>query len=66
MHRTHLVGHRADAADPRDDVRGFGEAAAAQEGLEEARRLEDAEPRRTDPAVLDMQVEEPSPSTRAM
>jgi hypothetical protein len=43
VHRAHLVGDRADAADARGDVGGFGEGAAAQESLEEARRLEDVE-----------------------
>jgi hypothetical protein len=28
MHRAHLVGHRADAADAGGDVRGLGEVAA--------------------------------------
>ena len=40
-HRAHLVGDRADAADPRGDVGRLGERAAAQERLEEARRLVD-------------------------
>ena len=43
MHRAHLIGDRADAADARGDVGHFGEGAAAQEGFEETRRLEDAE-----------------------
>ncbi len=64
--RAHLVGDRADAADARRDVGRLAERAAAQERLEEARRLEDPEldvldarrpARRTDIA--------PSPSTRA-
>ena len=38
---AHLVGDRADAADPGGDVRGLVAGAAAQEGLEETRRLED-------------------------
>ena len=47
MHRAHLIGDRADAADARGDVGHLGEGAAAQEGFEEARRLEDAEARRS-------------------
>ncbi len=43
MHGAHLVGDRADAADARHEVRRLGEGAAAQERLEEARRLEDRE-----------------------
>ena len=42
VHGAHLVGDRADAADARGDVGRLGEGAAAQERLEEARRLEDA------------------------
>ena len=44
LHRVdgaHLVRDRADAADPRGDVRRLEEGASAQERLEEARRLED-------------------------
>ncbi len=41
--RAHLVGDRANAADAGGDVRRLGEGAAAQERLEEARRLEDGE-----------------------
>ena len=46
LHRPHgagLVGDRADAADPRRDVRRLRERAPAQEGLEEAGRLIDAQ-----------------------
>src|SRR3990170_4175106 len=46
LHRVdgaHLIGDRADAADARGDVGRFGEGAAAQERLEEAWRLENAE-----------------------
>ena len=42
---AHLVGDRADAADAGGDVRHFAEVAAAQEGLEEPRRLVDLQPR---------------------
>ena len=52
--RAHLVGDRADAADPRGDVRRLEEGAAAQERLEEARRLEDPQL-----DVLDRAVPEP-------
>jgi hypothetical protein len=56
LHRmtgAHLVRDRADAADPRGDVRRLREAAAAQEGLEEARRLVDVEFDVGDATVLD-------------
>ena len=43
VNRTHLVGDRADAADPRGDVGGFGEIAALKESFEKPGRLEDAE-----------------------
>ena len=41
--RAHLVGDRADAADARGDVRHLAEVPPAQERLEEARGLVDAE-----------------------
>ena len=41
MHRAHLIRDRTDAADARGDVRRLGEAAAAQQRLEQARRFED-------------------------
>ena len=40
MDRAHLIGDRTDAADARGDIRGLLERAAAEEGLEEAGRLE--------------------------
>ena len=40
MHRAHLVGDRTDAADACGDVRGLLGRTAAEERLEEARRLE--------------------------
>ncbi len=43
VHRAHLVGDRADAADPGGDVGRLGEAAPAQERLEEPGRLVDVE-----------------------
>ena len=43
---AHLVGHRTDAADAGGDVGDFLEVAAAQEGLEEPRRLVDLQPHR--------------------
>ena len=42
-YRAHLVGDRADPADPGGDVGDLREAAPAQEGLEEAGRLIDVE-----------------------
>src|SRR5581483_3363697 len=41
--RTRLIGDRADPADARGDIRRLQEGASAQERLEEARRLEDAQ-----------------------
>ena len=52
--RARLVGDRADPADPGGDVRRLEEGAAAQERLEEARRLEDPQL-----DVLDRAVPEP-------
>ena len=45
MDGAHLIGDRADAADAGHDIRGFEIAPAAQECLEKARRLENAEAR---------------------
>ena len=42
-HRAHLVGDRADPADPRGDVGRLREGAPAQQRLEEPRRLVDAQ-----------------------
>ena len=56
-HGAHLVGDRADAADARGDVGRLGEAAAAQERLEEARRLEDVQLDVVDLAVADPDVQ---------
>jgi hypothetical protein len=41
VHGAHLIGDRTNAADPRDDIRNFGQVAASQKCLEQARRLED-------------------------
>ena len=49
---THLVGHRADAADARCDVRRFGKASPHQHCLEVARGLEDLEGNFTHDAVV--------------
>ncbi len=57
VHRAHLVGDGANAANARDDVGDFLIAAAADESLEEARRLEDAKLRRGYAPVRDLQVE---------
>jgi hypothetical protein len=43
VYRAHLVGDRADSADPRRNVGRLGEGAATQKGFEEARRLEYSE-----------------------
>src|SRR6185437_132330 len=50
--RAHLVGDRADAADPRGDVRRLGVPPAAQQALEEPGRLVDVQPCLGDLAVL--------------
>lgn len=52
--RTHLVGNRADATDARRDVGRLGVGATAQERLEEARRLEDAQAHVADRSVVDL------------
>src|ERR1019366_6178376 len=43
VHCAHLVSDRADATDPRSDVRNFGEVTAAEEGLKKTGRLGDLE-----------------------
>jgi hypothetical protein len=48
---AHLVGDRADAADPGGDVRRLRVGAAAEQGLEEPRRLVDVELDALDRAV---------------
>ena len=56
LHRVEGAGHvgdRADPADPRGDVGRLSEVPAAQEGLEEARRLVDLELDVLDLAVAD-------------
>ena len=66
VHRAHLVGDRADAADARDDVRHLAAVAPLEEFLEQARRLEDAQLERLDaPVVRCADRSAPSPSTRA-
>ena len=57
LHRVHarrLVGDRADPADPGGDVRRLGEVTAAQERLEEARRLVDPQLHVDRPPVADL------------
>jgi hypothetical protein len=58
-HGAHLVGHRADATDPGGDVGRLRECAAAQEGLEEARRLVDAQLDIADRAAVELDVHRP-------
>ena len=55
--RAHLVGHRADAADPGDDVDDLVRRPADDERLEVAGRLEDREVGLLDHAVADAQME---------
>src|SRR5215468_66336 len=50
--RAHLVGDRADAADPRGDVGRFGVPSSAQQRLEEPGWLVDVEPRLGDLPVV--------------
>ena len=51
--RARLVRDRTDAADPRRDVRRLGRAAAAEEGFEEAGRLEDPKLDVLDPVAFE-------------
>ena len=55
--RAHLVGHRADPADAGGDVGHLRERPAAQERLEEPRRLEDLQPHLLDAAVAQADVQ---------
>jgi len=57
MHRTHLVGDGADAANARHDIGRLFIAAPAQQGLEKARWLEDAQGRRRHLPVGNGEVE---------
>ena len=54
---AHLIGDRADAADAGRDVGGIAVDPALQEGLEETRRLEDAEADVLDLVVLDADMQ---------
>jgi hypothetical protein len=56
---AHLIGDRADPADPGGDVRRLGPGPAAQERLEEARRLEDPQLHVGDQPVVDDDVHGP-------
>jgi hypothetical protein len=56
---AHLVGDRTDPADARGDVRRLGERAPAQEGLEEARGLEQLQLDVGDLVVLELDEERP-------
>ncbi len=58
---AHLVRDRADAAHPGGDVGRLGVRAAAQERLEEPRRLVDAQLGSGDRAVIDRQVQRSLP-----
>ena len=55
--RRHLVGDRADPADPRRDVDRFAEAATTQERLEEPGRFVDLQSEVGDDVVLDLDVQ---------
>ena len=65
VHRARLVRDRADAADARGDVGRLEERAAAEERLEEARRLEDPQLDVLDRVAAQPHRHRPSPSTRA-
>ena len=54
---AHLIRDRTDSADPGGDVRGLAGVPAAQERLEEARRLEDLEAQVDDLAAVDGEVQ---------
>src|SRR5271166_2888496 len=54
VHAAHLVGDRTDPTNASDDVEHLIKAASAQQRLEEARRLEDAETHRIDRTVANM------------
>ena len=55
--RAHLVRHRTDAADAGRDVGRFARVTAAQQRVEEARRLEEHETQLGDLVALDGQME---------
>jgi hypothetical protein len=55
--RAHLVGDRADPADPRGDVRRLGVAPAAQQAFEKPGRLVDIQPGLGDLTVLGHDLE---------
>src|SRR6516164_2356017 len=61
MHAAHLICDRADPADASDDIEHLAEAASAQQRLEEAWRLEDAEANPVDCAVAYMKFERALP-----
>ena len=54
---AHLIGHRADAADARGDVRRFHVEPPLQEGLEKPGRLEDLQLQMLDLAILDDDIQ---------
>src|SRR5262249_57188079 len=57
VHRAHLIGDRADAADPGGDVRSLARMTSAQQGIEKARRLEQDEAQVRHPIALDDEME---------
>jgi hypothetical protein len=56
---AHLIGHRTDAADTRDDIGHLVEVAPFQHLFEQARRLEDAQLQINDCSIANRQVERP-------
>ena len=57
VHRAHLVGDRADAADARGDVGRFGKVPPAQKGFEQSGRLVDLQFDIRDAVALELDVE---------
>ena len=57
MERTHLIGDRADSADPSHQVGEFTRGPAAQKGFEEARRFVDLETEIDDLIALDREMQ---------
>ena len=59
--RAHLIGNRADTANPRSNIGGFRKIAATQQRFEQTRRLEDLQLRACNLAVPHMNIERSLP-----
>jgi len=57
VNRAHLIGDRADSADPGGDVRGLRKVAAAQKRFEQPGRLEDLQLDVLDAVALELDVQ---------